>query len=275
MSDEAAGDQLLDAALRHVPFDGWSAAALAAGARDCGVDDDALRAAFPDGVAGALTRFSRRADGAMVAALAAAETAEMRLRDRVAFAVEARLAALAPHREAVRRGLSWLALPQNAALGVRLMYRTVDDIWYAVGDRSADFSFYTKRALLAGVVASTTLYWLDDRSGDGAATRGFLARRIADVLRIGSLGRRGRAAGSAARAAGRGAVSPLRVLRDVLKERYGADATQGLRPNAGDRPADADADAGGRPETGGSAEAGATTANAAKAGATKTGATAG
>ena len=80
--------------------------------------------------------------------------------DRVALAVETRLAFLEQHREAVHRGLTWLALPQNTLLGARLLYRTVDDIWYVIGDRSADFSFYTKRGLLAGVVGSTTLYWL-------------------------------------------------------------------------------------------------------------------
>lgn len=255
-------DRLLDAALRHVPFDGWSAAALAAGARDCGIDAEAARAACPGGVAGALTRFSRRADRAMVAALAAADTSDMRLRERVAFAVEARLAVLEPHREAVRRGLSWLALPQNAALGARLLYRTVDDIWYAAGDRSADFSFYTKRALLAGVVASTTLFWLDDRSENGAATRGFLERRIADVLRIGGLGRRAAGAGGAVR----GAVNPLCVLRDVLKERYGGRSSPAApAPRAGKTGPETP-----RPET-----AGPETARSETAAATGTGATAG
>ena len=44
-----------------------------------------------------------------------------------------------------------------------------------------DFSFYTKRGLLAGVYAATTLYWLDDRSPGGDATEAFLERRLAEV----------------------------------------------------------------------------------------------
>ena len=88
-----------------------------------------------------------------------------------------------PHREAVHRGLTWLSLPQNALLGTRLLYRTVDDI-SAVGDKSVDFSFYTKRGLLAGVIGSTMLCWLDDQSEDAAETKSFLRRRIADVMKI-------------------------------------------------------------------------------------------
>jgi ubiquinone biosynthesis protein COQ9 len=100
---------------------------------------------------------------------------------RIAAGVETRLRLLAPHREAVRRGLGLLAMPQNAALGARLLYDTVDALWYAAGDTATDFSFYTKRGMLAGVYAATTLYWLDDRSPDGAATTAFLKRRLAEV----------------------------------------------------------------------------------------------
>jgi ubiquinone biosynthesis protein COQ9 len=75
-------------------------------------------------------------------------------------------------------------MPQNAALSARLLYKTVDAIWYAIGDRSTDFNFYTKRALLAGVYGSTVLYWLEDKSEGQAESWGFLDRRIADVMRV-------------------------------------------------------------------------------------------
>ena len=60
----------------------------------------------------------------------------------------------------------------------------------AAGDRSTDFNFYTKRGLLAGVYAATTLYWLDDRSPGFEATQAFLDRRLADVMAIPRLGSR-------------------------------------------------------------------------------------
>lgn len=212
--DISARDRLLEAALVHVPFDGWSTAALRMGARDIDVAEDDVSALFPGGARDAIVHFSRWADRRMVSALEAADLDELRVHERVALAVRTRLDLLAPHREAVRRGLSWLALPQNAGLGMRLVYHTVDDIWYAAGDRSADFSFYTKRALLAGVLGSTTLFWLDDDSEEGAASHAFLDRRLGDVMRFHRA--RGRA-----ESIGGSAAMPLRALRDALRNRYG------------------------------------------------------
>ena len=193
MTAPAGGDReglrqgLLLATLPHVAFDGWSAAALAAGARDSGLDDVEIARLFPGGGGELLRCFAAWADQRMVAALQAADLDSMGVRERMALALRARLDAVAPWPEAVRRALVRLALPVNAPLALHLTWRTVDTIWYAAGDRSADFSFYSKRAILAGVYAATVLYWLDDKSEDRADTWAFLDRRLADAVRLGGL----------------------------------------------------------------------------------------
>jgi hypothetical protein len=55
---------------------------------------------------------------------------------------------------------------------------------------AADFSWYTKRATLAGVYAATLLFWLRDDSEDDAATLAFLDRRLEGVARFGRPRRR-------------------------------------------------------------------------------------
>lgn len=221
----AERDALLAAALPHVAFDGWTDRALSAGARDLGLGRERAAELFPRGARQALAHFSRWADRQMTesfeAAVATGRGADLRVHEKIMLAVELRLNALAPHREAVRRGLTFLALPPNAPLGARLLYRTVDDIWYAAGDRAADFSFYTKRGLLAGVVASTTLFWLDDASEDFAETHAFLERRIADVMRIHRLRQR---TGDMRRP---DMPNPFRILRDVVRKRYGSGGDAG------------------------------------------------
>jgi ubiquinone biosynthesis protein COQ9 len=114
----------------------------------------------------------------------AAGVAGMKVRDRIRSAVRIRLERHAGERDAARRALSLLALPLNAALGLKLLYRTVDAMWYAAGDTSVDFNFYTKRATLAGVYSATLLYWLNDRTEGGQGTWDFLDRRLDDVMRI-------------------------------------------------------------------------------------------
>jgi ubiquinone biosynthesis protein COQ9 len=211
----AARDRLLLAVLPHVAFDGWTGSALAAGATDAGVPPVEIERLFPGGVAELIAHLGDWIDRQMAAGLATRDLAELRLRERVALAVRLRLEALGPHREALRRTLSWLALPQNVPLAAGRLYRAVDAVWCAVGDRSVDFSFYTKRALLAGVVSATTLYWLQDESEDCAATWGFLDRRIADVMRIPAL--KGRVERFAHRLPD--PLRPLRGLRELRRAR--------------------------------------------------------
>jgi len=191
-----------------VHFDGWSRTALEAGARDLGLRPGDAERYFPGGVAELVAHFSDWADRQMQAALEGHDVGALKVRERIALAVRLRLSLLARHREAVRRALSWLALPPNLPLALRCLYRTVDAIWYAVGDRSVDFSFYTKRALLAGVLSATALFWLDDDSEGNTETWAFLDRRIADVMRIPRL------TGRARDLAGR-LPDPFRLLREL------------------------------------------------------------
>jgi ubiquinone biosynthesis protein COQ9 len=110
--------------------------------------------------------------------------------ERVRAVIALRLARNRPHREAVRRALALLALPSQARLAAACTARTVDAIWHAAGDRSADFSWYTKRAILTVVYGASLLYWLRDGSEDDAATLAFLDRRLAGVGRVGGVRRR-------------------------------------------------------------------------------------
>jgi ubiquinone biosynthesis protein COQ9 len=174
--------RLLEAALPHIPFDGWSEISLNKAARDLGMGEGEAGMAFPGGARDLLDFFSLEADRKMVEALEEKDIASMRIRDRITAAVRTRIETVAAHREAERRALSFLALPQHAPLGIRLLSRTVDLMWRAAGDTATDFSFYTKRATLAGVYSSTVLYWIADTSEGDADTWAFLDRRIEDVM---------------------------------------------------------------------------------------------
>ena len=197
-------EQLIEAILPDVPFDGWTRRALRRAAHRAGVSEDEAMALFPRGAADMVAEFSHWADREMLRRLAAAEEPAS-LSHGVALALRLRFEALLPWREAVRRGLSVLALPPNAPLALRLLYDTVDAIWRGLGDHPTDLSYYTKRATLAGVQAAATLYWLDDRSPEFADTLAFIDRRLADLQRVGTV--RGRLAGAAERL-----PNPLRLL---------------------------------------------------------------
>lgn len=186
-------DAVIAAALQHVPFDGWSWKALEAGAVDAGMPAIDAKRLFTDGLAGAADHFADWADRRMLAALETRDLASMRIRERIHACVKTRIQQNAPYKEALRRLLSFLALPTNAGLASRITWRSSSAMWYAAGDRSADWNHYSKRGLLSAVYSSTVLYWLSDdgdESGDYPDTWGFLDRRIDDVLRTFSLPKR-------------------------------------------------------------------------------------
>lgn len=177
-------DRLVLAALPHVTFDGWSAKALVEAARDEGLDPTMGERAFLGGPVEAVEHFIALADRLMEQDLAGLDMAAMRVPDRIFTAIRVRLERWAPHREAIRRATSLLALPLNATVAARATFATVDAMWRAAGDGAHDFSWYTKRATLAAVYSATMLYWLDDESEGNADTLAFLRRRLADVGRI-------------------------------------------------------------------------------------------
>ena len=176
------GALILDSALAHVPFDGWSDAALVAAAADSDVTEAQARALFPRGGVDLAAAYHRRGDRLMLARLAEMDLTGLRFRDRIAAAVIARLEVV--DKELVRRGTALFALPQNAGEGARLIWGTVDAIWRALGDTSEDVNWYSKRATLAAVYGATVLYWLNDHSEGEADTRAFLSRRIENVMGI-------------------------------------------------------------------------------------------
>ncbi|MBY6202638.1 COQ9 family protein [Maritalea mobilis] len=177
-------DRILDAALMHVPFDGWSEASFRAAVSDAGVDKAEAEALFPRGAVDLALAFHRRGDAAMVKALKAADLSAMRFRDRVAYAIRLRLELVEADKETVRRGVTLFALPMHAADGAKALWDTADAIWTALGDSSDDLNWYTKRATLSGVYSATVLYWLGDQSVDHSATWSFIDRRIDEVMQI-------------------------------------------------------------------------------------------
>jgi ubiquinone biosynthesis protein COQ9 len=175
---------VLAAALVHIPFDGFTDSVLARAATDIGVSRMELMRLFPEGPLSLVEVFSEWTDAEMVRELAKHNLASLKIRDRIALAVKTRIAVLKPYKEAARRAAAFLSLPPHAAVGLKLLYRTVDAVWRAIGDTSTDFNFYSKRAILGAVYSATLLRWFSDTNANQQQTEDFLRRRIDGVMRF-------------------------------------------------------------------------------------------
>ena len=165
-------------------FDGWTRAAIDSAAGQLGVDPLQARLAMPKGQAAMIDLYIQEVDRALEAYFTPERLAKLKIREKIRALVWRRLEIMGPAREAVRRALAILAMPQNLPLGLRISWRSADLMWRIAGDTSTDFNHYTKRMTLGAVYGSTLLLWLDDESEGWTDTAAFLGRRIDDVMRF-------------------------------------------------------------------------------------------
>jgi|TARA_R110002126_G_scaffold13118_7_gene57341 ubiquinone biosynthesis protein COQ9 len=180
-------DQILEAALPDIVFDGWQDITIYRALDKIGHEKEVYKAAFPNGVASVIEHFSDWADRQMLRALESTNIEDMRVRDRIRRGVLTRLEVLEPHKEAVTGAMKYWSMPHRGLKAGKGLWHSADRIWLWAGDTSTDYNRYTKRGLLSAILASTTLTWLQDDSADHEKTNKHLDARIENIMQIGKV----------------------------------------------------------------------------------------
>ena len=183
--DRAADDWAADAEARVLAealipgarIIGWTWAMTRAAGAAAGMSLGETELLLPNGPRDLAALFSRDCDRVALAALG--DSAGLKVRERIRRGAVARIEAAMAHEAATRRFAGYMALPPNAPLALRLVWESADAIWHWAGDRATDENHYTKRTLLAGILAGTLLVRL--AQGEEAAAR-HLDRRIEGVM---------------------------------------------------------------------------------------------
>src|SRR6201996_3716029 len=142
-SDDDLREAVLNAALPHAAFDGFTDMVLQKAGAEAGLEKADVMRLFEDGPISLVEYFSTYTDAELEKRLAAMDLKAMKIRERIATAVKTRLAILKPHKEAARRAAALLSLPMHAGLGAKLVYRTVDAMWRGGGGTPPPFQFFT------------------------------------------------------------------------------------------------------------------------------------
>jgi ubiquinone biosynthesis protein COQ9 len=177
----AAEQQLLEEALKVAPYEAWTSRTAKAAGKAAGFSEGETELLIPHGPADLAALFSRRHDARALVILAEVEPESLKIRERIARAVAARIDAAAQDEPATRRWLAWMALPQHAPLAARLAWESADVLWRWAGDVATDENHYSKRALLAGILTGALGLRL---TMDREAALKFVDRRIEDVMRF-------------------------------------------------------------------------------------------
>jgi ubiquinone biosynthesis protein COQ9 len=174
-----AEDRLLDAALPLSTKLGWNRRLVVGAAKRAGLPLADAELLLPEGARDLAALLARRHDASALADLASLEPSAMKVRERIRAGVLARTQVAMEDRDATRRWCGFLALPPNAALGLRLAWASADVIWRWAGDAATDENHYTKRALLSEILISTLAVRLAMGANAAAA---HLDSRIAAVM---------------------------------------------------------------------------------------------
>ncbi|MGQ2990110.1 MAG: COQ9 family protein [Brevundimonas sp.] len=198
---------VLDIAIRRAPGLGWNGQLVRAAGAEAGLSDGDIELLFPNGARDLAALLSRRHDDRAMAALSALDPATLKMRERIARSVSARLEAAAADAEAAKRCTGFLALPTNADLGLSLAWETADLLWRWSGDTATDWNHYSKRTILSGIlIPALTMRLFDGREKADA----FVAARIENVMVFEKW------------KAGKDFEAPLKRMTDLLSRmRYG------------------------------------------------------
>ncbi len=189
--------ELIKAMLTHVPFDGWTWEAMEQGAIDIGYEHkktsseriNIFKDLFKNGSIDFIDFFSEIIDQEVKENYNLIEPKPVRVPEKIKKIIMIRLNLCQKYKEAVRSSISLTAIPFNTKISLNILYRTCNSIWRIAGDKSTDFSFYTRRISLAAVYTSTLLFWLNDKSNNNIETEFFLDRRLKDINNISNLKR--------------------------------------------------------------------------------------
>ena len=177
---EAAEQRVLDAALRLAAHTGWNSRLVRQAARAAGLSRGDAELLLPNGARDLAALAARRHLERMHARLAGVDPAALKIRERIRVATEAKVeATMEDGVDALRAQAGFFLLPQHVPLALRLFWEAADAIWRWAGDTATDENHYSKRAILAVILATTLAVRL--ASGEGPA-REHLDARIQNVM---------------------------------------------------------------------------------------------
>ncbi|XP_016930471.2 ubiquinone biosynthesis protein COQ9, mitochondrial [Drosophila suzukii] len=184
---DAIRAKILDAALNHVPQQGWTRQAIVLGAEESGYPS-VVHGMFPEGGFALVSHFNGKCNAQLVESLQQkTDGGKQEVEDPLDFLVQAvrqRLEMVTPYKTHWPQAMALIAQPQHAPTALAQVLTLVDDICYYSGDRSVDFGWYTRRVGLATIMKMTELYFLQDTSPGHAQTWDFLKNRMDEAVQL-------------------------------------------------------------------------------------------
>ncbi|MEK6733938.1 MAG: COQ9 family protein [Pseudomonadota bacterium] len=188
INDQIAEEKLLilTSFLRNSPFEGWSNNNLYYSAKQNGFSNSYVDLIFPNKIKDLTLYFNNQQNILMNENfLKDKKNNELKTHEKIIKLIETKFFNYSKNKEAIRCLFQYNLLPQNIISAKKSLWTSCDQIWFLAGDKSTDFNYYTKRALLAYVYSTSLLYFLSDESLNQQDTSIFIRKKIQEILKIG------------------------------------------------------------------------------------------
>ena len=106
----------------------------------------------------------------------------LKTRDKIKTILELKFDSNEYLKKSLPEMLKFLLRPGNLLMSIKMLHENSDFIWNLAGDKSNDFSFYSKRGLLSIVYLATLIYWLNDKSTKGIGTKNFISKSVDGIV---------------------------------------------------------------------------------------------
>ncbi|KAI5806360.1 ubiquinone biosynthesis protein COQ9 [Geopyxis carbonaria] len=177
-------NEILRSALTHVPEHGFSKSALLMGSRDSGYPDISANL-FPNAVFSLIkyhlvTQRQQLRQNTDLVKLQGSLGRAASLTEKIRLACITRLRGNKQIINHWPQALAVMSLAENLPESISELGKLSNDIWSLAGDNGTDTSWYSRRAVLSAIYASTELYMTQDQSSDHIETWRFLDRRLTE-----------------------------------------------------------------------------------------------
>ncbi|EGG25158.1 ubiquinone biosynthesis protein [Cavenderia fasciculata] len=174
---------ILEKALKNVSLYGWSDTSISMACTELGYSN-ITHGLFENGGYDLAYYFVTRCNNQLKEKLSSDILMGLTPRERIKMVIKIRLSMLIPYIHRWSEAMQLLAHPKNLINSAPSMANLVDEVWHLVDDRSSDFEWYSKRALLAALYTSSELFMITDTSPEYKNTWRFVDDRVDDLISI-------------------------------------------------------------------------------------------
>ena len=168
--------------IQDVPKFGWSRETLLQCAKKQRISTSVLAKLFPSFEYDVLKLIIAQNNTQVEKNYNSFNNSRLKTRDKIKTILELKFDSNEYLKKALPEMLKFLLRPGNLLMSIKMLHENSDFIWNLAGDKSNDFSFYSKRGLLSMVYLVTLIYWLNDKSTKGIGTKNFISKSVDGIV---------------------------------------------------------------------------------------------